>query len=140
MSTRTFQSHASTAGAFFGAVAFFCLGLSELVFAPGIERKLAWAFLCLIVVALTISYGQAKLISNADGIEVRNPFSSYSIGWYEIEGFERGRRRHDLAVCLIRLQDGDCKAIRGIGANWTSGESGGERLAAELNEELYRRL
>jgi hypothetical protein len=92
---------------------------------------------CGLLAVILLRYGQAKVISTEDGVDVRNPFSHYSLRWTEIEDFYLGRWRLNPRACLIRLRNGDTKPALGVFVN-NSGFGGGLDLVAELNEELRR--
>ena len=139
MSKRTFQSQSQVAGCAFAAVIFSFLGLGGLLSDSSLVGKIAAVGLCGPAVVLFLRYGQAKVISTVDGVEVRNPFTRYSLSWADIEDFYLGRWRFNPSVCLIRLRDGNTKPAFGVFANG-SGLGGGRKLVAELNEELRRSI
>ncbi|MBS1879290.1 MAG: PH domain-containing protein [Actinobacteria bacterium] len=137
VSKRTFQSQSQVVACAAAAVVFSFIGLGGLLSASSLAGKVGAVALCAPMVAVALRYGQARLISTVDGVEVRNPFSRYSLRWTEIERFELGRWRISPGVCLVRLRDGETKPALGVFEN-SSGFGGGVELVAELNEELRR--
>lgn len=135
---RRFQSQSQMVGCAFAAVVFSFLGLGGLLSESSLAGKLAVVGVCGLLVAFLLRYGQAKVISTVDGIEIRNPFTHYSLRWAEIERFDLGRWKLSPGVCLVRLRDGETKPALGVIEN-SSGFGGGLRLVADLNEELHSR-
>jgi hypothetical protein len=137
MSKRAFQSQSQVFGCAFAAVVFAFMGLGGLLAESSVAGKIAAVGLCGSIVAVFLRYGQAKVIASSEGVDVRNPFTHYSLKWGQIEDFHLGRWRLNPSVCLIRLRDGQTKPALGVFEN-NSAFGGGPKLVAELNEELRR--
>jgi hypothetical protein len=137
MPTRTFQSRSQVVGCAFGAVVFGFIGLGGLLSESSLAGKVAIFILCGLIVTILLRYGQARMITTIEGVDVKNPFSRFSLRWADIESFQLGRSGINPRVCLIRLHDGKTKPALGVFLN-NSGFGGGPKLVEELNRELHR--
>jgi hypothetical protein len=137
MSEQTYQSRSQMVACAVGAVVFFFIGLSGLIAESSLGGKIGAICLGWIPSVVLYRYAQARLTSTTDGVRVSNPFSSYRLGWTEIERFELGRWKISPAVCLIQLRDGQTKPVLGVIEN-SIGSGGGRESVDELNKELHR--
>jgi hypothetical protein len=83
---------------------------------------------------------RAVLLTDADGIAIRNPFGrTRRIGWAEISGFRIGRYKLLGAVCLVELRDGStlhASAVQIPHASRNTATSRESQMIDELNQLL----
>jgi hypothetical protein len=99
--------------------------------------------LLLLLIAIPVARGAlAVLIVTDQGVTVRNPFRTVSIGWDEVAAFELGRYKVLGCVCLVRRVDRTVVpafAIQGITGQARRRTSVlAKQTVGELNEQLGR--
>jgi len=88
-------------------------------------------FICGKLICLTV-------VSRDEGLHVVNMFSTFDLGWNQIDRFEVGRSGILPGVCRIYMKDGEIRSGIGIseaGYYVTPGGPAG-RMVEELNKEL----
>jgi molybdopterin biosynthesis enzyme len=74
----------------------------------------------------------AAVETGADGVEVRNLFSTRRFAWDEVEDFEEGTRRRGMTVAIVRTSGGKVHALSGVGDPGTTSAKIVDKLRKEL--------
>jgi len=118
----------------------FCILMVGMIVSAKHAETIVFAGLCL---AVTVPIGLRTVFSELavydHGIKVRNPFSSFELGWDEIDDFDIGRARFLPMVCVIRLKGDGKRHATAIQERTNFPDGSAQAVVDALNAELATR-
>lgn len=84
---------------------------------------------------ISVRAALARVVPSREGVRVQNVFSTFEVGWAEVERFEMGRRGILPYVCVVHLRDGGRRSATGIQERTNFPDGSAEEMVAALNTE-----